>query len=316
MTKTLKFRQSQSIIVLLIAMFMLFSFSNNVTADDVFTANLLSTPPANAAPGGQISFKGVMYNNPAFSTKYSHPPGTNMRCWVMKPDFTKVTEPIDVLYPESGKQVHLNFKDKFTIPSDAAHGTIFDFYLVWAIYYPLGPKASVSVVVNTLQLSNDQNAVVMKIKPKMVVETFAYFPAPLKEGTPVSMSITFKNKGLGKCKSDAKYKIKCDILSGGGPSKKCAVPTTERSFGKEIPPGATHSVSLLGATPAETGQYRVMISFPGTVARGRPYTVILNVAPKASSKFNKVPSQKSKVVSPGAKKAFNPQPEPPRRVKQ
>jgi hypothetical protein len=293
---------------------MLLSFSSNVIANDIFTANLLTTPPANAAPGEKISFKGIIYNNPEFSTKYSHSPGATMRCWVIKPDFTKVTESIDVKYPESGKQVHLNFTDKFTVPSDAAHGTIFDFHLVWSIYYPLAPKASVNVVVTKFQLSNSQNAVVKKFTPKMAVETFAYFPAPLKKGNYVNMHITFKNNGLGKCSSDAKYKIKCDIISGGGPSKKCPVPPTERAFGKEILPGKVHSVNLLGATPAESGQYRLTISFPGTVTRSRPYTIILNVAAKPGSKFKKVPSQKNKMVSPGAKKGINPQPEPPGRV--
>jgi hypothetical protein len=311
MIKTLKLRQNQSIILLLIVMLMLFSFSNNVIADNVVTANLLTTPSANVKPGGQISFKGVIYNNPGFS----QPPGTNMRCWVIQPDFHKATESIDVEYPESGKQATLNFTDKFTVPSDAVHGQIFDFYLVWGIYYPLSAKASVRVVVNTFQSSNSKKASVMKFAPKMVVKSFAHSPAPLKEGNPVNMFIAFENKGLGKSKSDATYKIQCNIISGGGPSNKCAVPSSEMSFGKEILPGGTHSVSLYGATPAEAGRYRVMITFPGTVARGRPYTVVLNVAKKPGSKLQKAPSLKKKLVSPGAKKGFNPQPEPPRIVK-
>ncbi len=116
--------------------------------------------------------------------------------------------------------------------------------------------------------------------PKIVVETFAYKPAPLKAGNNVDIFITFRNKGLGKSHANAKFKLSCLILSGGGPDKKCPVPNGERTFGKEILPGKTHSVSLLGANPAFAGKYRISVTFPGQKQIGRPFSIILNVAPK------------------------------------
>ncbi len=310
-----KSKWSQANIVLLITILMFFSFSSNVIASNIFTANLLATPSANAKQGEQISFKAVMYNNPDFINKFSLSPGTLMRCWVIQPDFTRVTESIDIAYPQSGHHVNFNFTDKFTIPLDAGHGKIFDFHLVFSIYYPLSPKASVNVVVNKFQISKHHKIIIKKMTPKIVVKSFAYSPAPLQEGKPVNIHITFENKGLGKCESGAKYKIKCDIIEGGGSLKKCPVPSSEMTFGKEILPGKTHSVSLFGATPAEAGKYKLSILFPGTTVRGRPYSIILDVAKKPGSKFNKTPFQKKKFISPGTKKGINPQPEPPGKVK-
>ena len=63
-----------------------------------------------------------------------------------------------------------------------------------------------------------------------------------------------------------------------------------------------------------SGKYKISIIIPG--ATGRPYSVILNVAAKAGSKLKRVQPKESKFAAPGSKRAFNPQPEPPRSVKQ
>ena len=311
MKRSSKFRWTQINVALSIVVVLFFLFSNNVAADNVITGNLQITPSPNVSPGTQLSFKGTIFNNPAFSD----PPGTRMRCWVVQPDFSRATESVDIDSPAAGQQVTLNFAQKFTIPSNAKPGKIYDFFLVYGIYYPLSAKSSVKVTLNKLQIKQINKAVVPTIKkPGIVVKSFAYSPAPLKEGAHINMYIIFENKGLGKSSSNAKYQIKCDIISGGGPLKKCPVPSTEMTFGKEILPGKTHSVNLLGAIPAEAGQYKISIIIPGT--RGRPYSQVLKVAKKINLKFKKVPAQNSKDVAPGSKRTFNPQPEPPRKVKQ
>ena len=311
MKRSSKFRWTQINVALSIVVVLFFLFSNNVVADNVITGNLQITPSPNVTPGTQLGFKGIIFNNPDFL----EPSGTRMRCWVVQPDFSRATESTDIDYPEAGKQVTINFAQKFTIPSNAKHGKIYDFFLIYGIYYPLSAKSSVKVTMNKLQIKQINKALVPAIKkPKLVVKNFAYSPAPLKEGTCVNIFITFENKGLGKSSSNAKYQLACKILSGGGPLKKCPVPSTEMIFGNEILPGKTHSVNLMGATPAEAGQYKISVIIPGT--RGRPYSVVLNVAKKAGSKIQKLPATKSNISVPGSKRSFNPQPEPPRKVKQ
>ncbi|MCD4740883.1 MAG: hypothetical protein K8R67_00160 [Desulfobacteraceae bacterium] len=292
MSKSLKIRWARISIALSIIMLMVFLFSGNGIAANVITANLNITPSANVSPGTQLNFKGSIFNNPAFS----HPPGTRLRCWVVQPDFTRVTEPVDIDYPLPGQLVTIAFTDKFTIPSNAKHGKLYNFYLVYGIYYPISAKSSVTVTIKKLQISQNKVLIPITKKPKIVVKNFAYSPAPLKEGAHINMYIVFENKGLGKSDINAKYQIRCDILQGGGPLKKCPVPSTERAFGKVILPGQTHSASLLCATPAEARQYKISIIISG--ATGRPYSVMLNVAKKTNSKFQKT------------------LPEPPRKVKQ
>jgi hypothetical protein len=88
-----------------------------------------------------------------------------MRCRIVKPDFTHVTETIDIDYPGPGHKVQLNFTNKFSIPDNAKNGTTYNFYLVYGIYYPLSAKASVKVIPNRLRLHNKK----LPIKTKKFV---------------------------------------------------------------------------------------------------------------------------------------------------
>ncbi len=60
------------------------------------------------------------------------------------------------------------------------------------------------------------------------------------------------NTGSFKSSINAKYKIACLVLSGGGPGQKCPVPSGDRNFGKEIALSA--GVGLFaGLAPARKG---------------------------------------------------------------
>ncbi len=141
MPKSIGIILTQVSIALFISITMTFTYISTASADNVISANLIIKPPGEAAPGVQLSFKGIVYNNPSFS----RPPGTRMRCWIIQPDFTRVTESIDIDYPAPGKTAEINFIKRFTIPADAEHGTIYDFYLAYGIFYPISSKKSVQV---------------------------------------------------------------------------------------------------------------------------------------------------------------------------
>lgn len=131
-------------------------------------------------------------------------------------------------------------------------------------------------------------------KPHIVVESFAYMPAPLKAGANVDTSIIFKNKGLASSHKDAKFRITCTVLSGGGPNQTCPVPVGDKKLGKAIPPNKTHTYTSLGATPALAGKYKITVSFPGQSSRGRPFSLTINVAPKYKLQKSGTPAVKKR----------------------
>jgi len=144
------------------------------------------------------------------------------------------------------------------------------------------------------------------VKANIVVQSFAYKPAPLKEGSNIDMYITFKNKGGVKSSKNAKYKISCSIIKSSSYSKECPIPNTVRKFKKQIMPGKTLSVRLLGARPAKPGTYKIIVAIPGNT--GRPFTKILKVIPDKSNKIAKKNNKghkkfvQSSLTNPGAKK--------------
>jgi hypothetical protein len=117
---------------------------STASADIPVTATLKATPSPTAKPGTVVKFQADVYYNPAFLAKYSKQPGFKMRVWVTRHDFSWISEKLDIDYPGMGS-VHVTFTNGFTIPSDAKLDQVFDFYLVWGIWYPISNKASVRV---------------------------------------------------------------------------------------------------------------------------------------------------------------------------
>ncbi len=114
------------------------------------------------------------------------------------------------------------------------------------------------------------------LKANLVVTTIALHPVKygkIKPGVGVNLSITIKNKGLRSTGRSATYTLTCTVLSGG---PTCPVPNITRSL-PNIAAGASHTVSLFGAIPAQTGKYRVYISVKPTTSRGRARSVEINV---------------------------------------
>jgi len=152
---------------------------------------------------------------------------------------------------------------------------------------------------STPKVSNKKPVAIKKFNPKIVVETLSHSPAPLKEGISFKIGITFKNNGLAKSQANAKFKISCSVLSGGGPEKECPIDPEESSFGKKILPGTTHYEERF-SKPAKVGRYKVFVSIPGNIPRknSRPYTfsATLNVPPKV--KVQKAPEPQIKTKKP------------------
>jgi hypothetical protein len=139
-------------IVLLAVILTGFIFAESSWADNVVTSNLKTTPLSIVRPGGTIKFRATVFNVPAFPVQ----PGGIVRCWVTRHDFSWISEKKDIQYPGTGT-VNVNFTKGFTVPSDAKSGDVFDFYLVYGIWYPISEKASVKVLLlrqkkTTLQL--------------------------------------------------------------------------------------------------------------------------------------------------------------------
>lgn len=259
---------------------MLFLCTSLCLADFV-TANLTITPTP-CKRGDVLHFKVTVFNNPSANTA----PGTAYFGTVVLDNTNQPqlqpwhSERLTFDYPYPNKTTIMNFTATYTVPQNA--GNTICFYVVEGaeMNNRISYKHCIQVKPK-ITATAAQGAIATFInKANIVVETFAYKPAPLKAGNNIDMFITFKNKGSVKSDPSTKYSIACTILSGGGPDKKCAVASVERTFGKEILPGETLSLSLLGATPAEAGSYKVTIGIVGQT--GAPYSTTLNVAPKLS----------------------------------
>lgn len=109
-------------------------------AAPVTTANLHVTPSPSAAPGSTLKFSADIYHNQAFP----HPPGSLIRVWVTRNDFSWVSDKKDIEYPGMGS-VHVNFTEGFKIPGSASPGQVYDFVLVYGIWYPISNTQSVTV---------------------------------------------------------------------------------------------------------------------------------------------------------------------------
>jgi len=144
---------------LLVGVLAIFTFCGAVRAAPVVTANLNITPSPTVKPGDLLKFQAIISHNPAFDQT----PGTKIRVWVTRHDFSWVSEKLDIEYPGMGS-VTVNFTKGFAIPSDAKSGQVFDFYLVWGIWYPMSDKASVKVMVFKRKLKVREK---MKIKPEL-----------------------------------------------------------------------------------------------------------------------------------------------------
>lgn len=127
-------------VFLLAVVLTVFAFTSIGWADNVITSNLKVTPKF-AMPGRTVKFEAVVSYNSNFPIQ----PGTPIRCWVTRHDFSWNSDKLDIEYPGMGT-VTVNFEDGFTIPSDATPGQTFDFYLVYSIWYPISNKASVKVM--------------------------------------------------------------------------------------------------------------------------------------------------------------------------
>lgn len=136
----------------------------------------------------------------------------------------------------------------------------------------------------------------MLMAPRLQVKSVAVHPVPLKAGTPVNLEIAFENKGGKASAPEAKYRLACTVLSGG---PECPVPSGDRAIGKGIEPGQTGSAVLLGAKPAEAGEYRVSVAVPPDQP-GRPHSITL-----------KVPSPARKTVVPPGQPPFQRPQTPP-----
>jgi hypothetical protein len=130
----------QCCVGVLVVCLALFTFCSVVNAAQVATANLTATPSPTAKPGAIVKFQADIYYNPAFGES----PGTRMRIFVTRSDYSWVSDKIDIVYPGTGS-VHVNFTNGFTIPSNAQSGQVFDFYIVYGPWWVMSNKASVKV---------------------------------------------------------------------------------------------------------------------------------------------------------------------------
>jgi len=121
-----------------------FAFCGVARSDNVVTANLKASPMI-ARPGDTVQFAAEIFHNPAFPQA----PGTTIRCWVTRDDFSWVSNKVDVKYPKPGMHEYAIFAStsKFPIPSNATSGQVFNFFLVYGIWYPMSEKVSVKVFV-------------------------------------------------------------------------------------------------------------------------------------------------------------------------
>ena len=141
MKKGFRMGRHERVVVAVVACLALLAFGTSLWAENVITANLTVSPASIAKPGTVLKFQTDVFYNPDFD----RPPGTRMRVFVTRSDFSWVSDKLDVDYPGTGS-VHVNFNDGFTIPANAANGQVFDFYLVYGPWYVLSNKASVKVL--------------------------------------------------------------------------------------------------------------------------------------------------------------------------
>jgi hypothetical protein len=118
----------------------IFAFLGVVNAAQVATANLTASPSPTAKPGAIVKFQADIFYNAAFGEA----PGTILRIFVTRSDYSWVSDKIDIKYPGTGS-VHVNFMNGFTIPSNAQAGQVFDFYIVYGPWWVMSNKASVKV---------------------------------------------------------------------------------------------------------------------------------------------------------------------------
>jgi len=119
---------------------------------------------------------------------------------------------------------------------------------------------------------------VVKVRsPKIVVESVAVHPYPLKAGRAVDLSVNLKNKGSGPSLSGYKYRITCKVLSGG---PACPVPDSTRTIPRAIKAGGSYTDQLLGAKAALAGKYRVSIFVPYNSMARPSFILVLDVAPR------------------------------------
>ena len=118
----------------------LLTFCGVAKAAQVATANLTASPSPTAKPGAIVKFQADIYYNSAFGEA----PGTMMRIFVTRSDYSWVSDKIDIQYPGFGS-VHVNFVNGFTIPANAQSGQVFDFYIVYGPWWVISNKASVKV---------------------------------------------------------------------------------------------------------------------------------------------------------------------------
>lgn len=245
---------------------------------DIVTSNLTISPTP-CKPGDVLTFKAAVFNHPDVGTA----PGTAYYGAVVldttnSPELLPWHSELQVFkYPYPDKESIIHFTTTYLVPENAKNTLCFYVTEGQQMSNRISYKHCIQVRHLVPQLKKEPVLIPLR-KPDIIVDSFAYMPAPLKEGNNIDMFITFKNKGLGKSPGTSKYTISCLVLSGGGADKNCPVPSVERTFGKDILPGESLSVSLLGATPAKAGSYKITIGIPGQ--KTRPYSITLNVAPK------------------------------------
>lgn len=111
-----------------------------------------------------------------------------------------------------------------------------------------------------------------KLKANLVVEQ-QYSYAPVKDGmiTPganMMLNFSIKNAGLAESGNLGKYSIICTVISGG----ECPLASSSDRSVPNLAPGASKSFTLIGASGAEKGKYRIVITTKPTSSRGRPWT--------------------------------------------
>jgi hypothetical protein len=121
----------------------IFTFCSVVNAAQVATANLKAIHPVTVKPGTVVKFEADIYYNSAFGEA----PGTRLRIFVTRSDYSWVSDKIDITYPGTGGSVHVNFANGFTIPSNAQPGQVYDFYIVYGPWWVMSNKASVKVTI-------------------------------------------------------------------------------------------------------------------------------------------------------------------------
>jgi len=162
-----------------------FAFTSIGWADNVITSTLKVTPKF-ARPGRTVKFEAVV----SYNSSYPIQPGSLIRCWVTRHDFSWNSEDKhDIEYPGMGT-VTVNFEDGFTIPSDATPGQTFDFYLVRMGWYPMSNKASVKVMgIRTLEKKKTLKHIKEKPVIKKKVEEVPKVKKEVKEVPKVKMKV-------------------------------------------------------------------------------------------------------------------------------